>query len=106
MTAGLSQYVFCDDREVDVDSSIDYRSLIYDLSLYIALSVQVAPASQLGTRVPAQDYDQIRRQCLAKHTLFEDPYFPADDTSLFYSQKLSFKPEWKRPGVSMILTGP
>lgn len=56
--------------------------------------------SQLGTRVPAQDYDQIRRQCLASHKLFEDPYFPADDASLFFSQKLPFKPEWKRPKVS------
>jgi len=59
-----------------------------------------SPSSQLGTRVPAQDYEKLRRQCIAKGTLFEDPYFPANDSSLFYTQKLPFKPQWKRPGVS------
>ncbi|XP_064392675.1 calpain-9-like [Halichondria panicea] len=57
-----------------------------------------SPTSQLGTRVPAQDYEKLRRQALANDTLFEDPYFPADESSLFFSQKLPFKPEWKRPG--------
>ena len=61
---------------------------------------QQTPTSQLGTRVPAQDYEKLRRQALADGGLFEDPYFPADESSLFYSQKLPFKPEWKRPGVS------
>lgn len=51
--------------------------------------------------MPAQDYEKLRRQCIAKGNMFEDPYFPADDSSLFYSQKLPFKPEWKRPGVSL-----
>ena len=34
-------------------------------------------------------------------TLFEDPYFPANDSSLFFSQKLPFTPEWIRPKVSI-----
>lgn len=51
-------------------------------------------------QVPAQDYEKIRRHCLRDGTKFEDPYFPADDRSLFYSQKLPFTPVWKRPGVS------
>lgn len=63
-------------------------------------TMQQSPSSQLGTRVPAQDYEKLRRQCIAKGTLFEDPYFPANDSSLFYTQKLPFKPQWKRPGVS------
>ena len=63
------------------------------------MAQQQTPTSQLGTRVPAQDYEKLRRQALAADRLFEDPYFPADDSSLFYSQKLPFKPEWKRPGV-------
>lgn len=61
---------------------------------------QTSPNSQLGTRVPAQDYEKLRRQCLAQNKLFEDPYFPADGSSLFYSTQLPFTPEWKRPGVS------
>ncbi len=62
-------------------------------------ATQQSPTSHLGIRVPAQDYEKSRRQALANDTLFEDPYFPADESSLFFSQKLPFKPEWKRPGV-------
>ncbi len=50
--------------------------------------------------MPAQNYEKLRRECLQKGVFFEDPYFPADDRSLFFSQKLPFKPEWKRPHVS------
>ena len=46
-----------------------------------------------------QDYHKLRRQCLQSNTLFEDPYFPANDGSLFFSQKLLFTPVWKRPKV-------
>lgn len=60
---------------------------------------QPPPAATLGTRVPAQDYEKLRRQCLQQNKLFEDPYFPANDSSLFFSQEIPFKPEWKRPGV-------
>ncbi len=52
------------------------------------------------TMQPVQDYDKIRRQCLNNNILFEDPYFPADDTSLFSDKKLSFSPKWLRPKVS------
>lgn len=55
--------------------------------------------SDLGTRVPAQDYEKLRRECIAKGKLFEDPYFPASDQSLFYSQKFPVKVEWRRPKV-------
>lgn len=89
-----------------------YRTakLIYTTSVHIISAnsnelrtfflTQTSPTSQLGTRVPAQDYEKLRRQCLAQNKLFEDPYFPADDRSLFYSTELPFKPEWKRPKVS------
>jgi Ca2+-binding EF-hand superfamily protein len=56
------------------------------------------PSSSLGTRLPAQDYNRIRRECLRDGKLFEDPYFPASNESLFYSETLPFTPEWKRPG--------
>uniref|UniRef100_A0A3P9NLY2 Calpain catalytic domain-containing protein n=1 Tax=Poecilia reticulata TaxID=8081 RepID=A0A3P9NLY2_POERE len=38
---------------------------------------------------------------VTKHVLFEDPLFPADDSSLFYSEKPTMKFEWKRPSVSI-----
>ncbi|XP_077996689.1 calpain-1 catalytic subunit-like isoform X2 [Glandiceps talaboti] len=44
-----------------------------------------------------QDYDKIKRECLAKGILWEDPDFPANDQSLFYSQKPPRAFEWKRP---------
>ncbi len=69
--------------------------MIADLHTHL----QQTPNGQLGIRVLAQDYEKLRRQALANDNLFEDPYFPADDSSLFYTQKLPFKPEWKRPGV-------
>ena len=56
-------------------------------------------ATPSGPKIPPQDFEAIRRQCLAEGTLFEDPYFPADDSSLFYSQKPPRKIEWKRPKV-------
>lgn len=65
----------------------------------IIMILQPSPASQLGTRLPIQDYDRARRQCLANGTLFEDPYFPPNNSSLFHTQKLPFTPKWLRPKV-------
>ncbi|XP_062520154.1 calpain-B-like [Corticium candelabrum] len=45
-----------------------------------------------------QDFYKLRRQCLAKGTLFEDPAFPAVRKSIFYSEGPKQKLEWKRPG--------
>ena len=44
-----------------------------------------------------QDYKTIRAECLKNGTLFEDPEFPAADSSLYYSQQPPFTAEWKRP---------
>jgi hypothetical protein len=51
-------------------------------------------------RTFTQDFYQLRRQCLVKGKLFEDPQFPAVRESIFFSgggpkQKI----EWKRPHV-------
>jgi len=44
-------------------------------------------------------YDEIKAQCLRENRLFEDPDFPAVDSSVFPS-KLPRQPlEWRRPGV-------
>uniref|UniRef100_H3CDE4 Calpain-3 n=1 Tax=Tetraodon nigroviridis TaxID=99883 RepID=H3CDE4_TETNG len=39
----------------------------------------------------------MRDKYVKKKVIFEDPLFPANDSSLFYSQKLPMKIEWKRP---------
>lgn len=46
---------------------------------------------------------ELRDKYVTKKVVFEDPLFPADDSSLFYSHKPSMKIEWKRPSVSASL---
>lgn len=43
---------------------------------------------------------ELRDKYVKKKVVFEDPLFPANDSSLFYSHKPSMKIEWKRPTVS------
>ncbi|XP_046337551.1 calpain-B-like isoform X1 [Haliotis rufescens] len=49
------------------------------------------------TGVVSQNYEEIKRNCLARRTLFEDPEFPAESSSLYYSQPPKRRVEWKRP---------
>ncbi|KAM4662816.1 calpain-3 isoform 6-T6 [Discoglossus pictus] len=42
-------------------------------------------------------FEQLQKKCLERNVLFEDRDFPANDSSLFYSQTLPIKFEWKRP---------
>ncbi|TRY57071.1 hypothetical protein DNTS_023963 [Danionella cerebrum] len=44
-----------------------------------------------------KDFQELRDKYVRKKVLFEDPLFPAQDSSLFYSEKLPLKLEWKRP---------
>ncbi|XP_073995003.1 calpain-A-like isoform X9 [Rhodnius prolixus] len=44
-----------------------------------------------------QDYNKLRDQCLDRGTLFEDPEFPAIDSSIFFSKSPPKPFEWKRP---------
>ncbi|VDN51412.1 unnamed protein product [Dracunculus medinensis] len=46
----------------------------------------------------ALDFYDERDRCLKSNTLFEDPEFPANDSSLFYSRRIDRYIEWKRPG--------
>ncbi|KFD48822.1 hypothetical protein M513_10306, partial [Trichuris suis] len=46
----------------------------------------------------AQDFYKLRDQCLREEVLFEDPNFPADSSSLFYTRQPSRYIEWRRPG--------
>ncbi|KAL4237592.1 hypothetical protein ACF0H5_002306 [Mactra antiquata] len=46
----------------------------------------------------SSNFDQIRMDCLRRGIMFEDPDFPANDTSLYYSRTPPYRFEWKRPG--------
>ena len=43
-----------------------------------------------------QDYGKLKQSCLSNHSLFEDPKFPPNDKSLYYSKYPPGKFEWKR----------
>uniref|UniRef100_A0A3B3D9P8 Calpain catalytic domain-containing protein n=2 Tax=Oryzias melastigma TaxID=30732 RepID=A0A3B3D9P8_ORYME len=47
-----------------------------------------------------QHYAHLKRDCIKNKKLFEDPEFPANDSSVFYKEKPCGIVEWKRPGVS------
>lgn len=51
-------------------------------------------------KVKEKTYEELHKKCLEKNILYEDPDFPPNETSLFYSQKVPIKFEWKRPRVS------
>ncbi|XP_048525652.1 calpain-C isoform X3 [Dendroctonus ponderosae] len=43
------------------------------------------------------EYEQIRKMCLKRGELWEDPDFPANQASVFYHQTPPFQFTWKRP---------
>ena len=47
---------------------------------------------------------ELRDKYVKKSVVFEDPLFPANNSSLFYSRTPSMKIEWKRPSVSASLS--
>lgn len=47
------------------------------------------------------DYERIKQTCLEKGELWEDPDFPANQSSVFYYQTPSFVFGWKRSKVFM-----
>lgn len=46
------------------------------------------------------EFEKIKRSLIKKGELFEDPDFPATQTSVFYHQTPPFQFVWKRPKVS------
>uniref|UniRef100_A0A8C7P9I4 Calpain 9 n=1 Tax=Oncorhynchus mykiss TaxID=8022 RepID=A0A8C7P9I4_ONCMY len=54
--------------------------------------------SSISTQGDGKTFEQLRQECLQKKRLFEDPDFPACDSSLYYSQSVPINFEWKRPG--------
>ena len=51
-------------------------------------------------QLEGKTYAEIKAQCLREGRLFEDPDFPAVDSSIFYSRAPPRPFVWKRPGVS------
>uniref|UniRef100_A0A8C4HJW9 Calpain 9 n=1 Tax=Dicentrarchus labrax TaxID=13489 RepID=A0A8C4HJW9_DICLA len=51
----------------------------------------------IDTQSDGKSFEQLRQECLQKGVLFEDPDFPATDSSLFFSQSVPVNIEWKRP---------
>jgi hypothetical protein len=48
-----------------------------------------------------QNYSSLKRACLRRKVLFEDPHFPATDDSLYYKGAPGPTVRWKRPKVSV-----
>jgi calpain len=44
-----------------------------------------------------QDFEALRKECLSKKCLFEDPLFPAVDLSISYTRPPPYDTVWKRP---------
>jgi len=49
-----------------------------------------------------KSFDEIKAHCLREKKLFEDPDFPALDSSIFFSRSPPRPFEWKRPSVSYL----
>ncbi|KAM9331592.1 calpain-5-like isoform 1-T2 [Pholidichthys leucotaenia] len=45
-----------------------------------------------------QHYAEIKKNCITDKTLFEDPEFPATNSSLYFRKPPPGRVEWKRPG--------
>jgi len=62
------------------------------------------PKRQTGPpmKLEGKTYDEIKAQCLRENRLFEDPDFPAIDSSVFPTKRPPRPFEWKRPGVSSL----
>lgn len=56
------------------------------------------------TQSDGKSFEQLRQECLQKGVLFEDPDFPATDSSLYFSQSVPVAIEWKRPTVRTLTT--
>ncbi|KAH0622477.1 hypothetical protein JD844_024822 [Phrynosoma platyrhinos] len=59
------------------------------------------PQSARATYSTGQTYKELKLECQQKGILFEDCDFPANDSSLFFSEKPPVPFVWKRPGVSI-----
>ena len=54
-------------------------------------------------RLCEQDFEELRAAALESGELFEDPEFPPDDQSLFFSKDPPYAFEWKRASEILII---
>ncbi|KAL4648407.1 calpain-9 [Arapaima gigas] len=64
---------------------------------FTALSGGPQATSAVSTQADGKTFEQLRQECLRRKQLFEDPDFPACDSSLFFSESVPINFEWKRP---------
>lgn len=70
------------------------------MPLQSTLSGRSSSSSQAeSTQWDGKTFEQLRQECLQKGVLFEDPDFPATDSSLYFSQSVPVQIQWKRPKV-------
>jgi len=58
------------------------------------------PESGSSSTMHGKSFDEVKAQCLKDKKLFEDPDFPALDSSIFYSRSPPRPFVWQRPAVS------
>ncbi|XP_011494176.1 PREDICTED: calpain-A isoform X2 [Ceratosolen solmsi marchali] len=80
--------------DIFVKEHIDVKRVLPSL-----FNIKVLGERGFGTksRNDVQDFNQLRQQCLSEGVLFEDPEFPAEDHSIFYSKRPARYIEWRRP---------
>ncbi|KAJ9601212.1 hypothetical protein L9F63_000632, partial [Diploptera punctata] len=62
-----------------------------------AISYMIHSLQIMGIANVMTDYERIKRSCLKRGELWEDPEFPATQASVFYHQTPPFQFVWKRP---------
>lgn len=55
------------------------------------------PGSRLSIEIEEKSFDAVKTECLSQKLLFEDPKFPAVDTSMYFSAPPPYVMEWLRP---------
>jgi len=53
-------------------------------------------------KIKGMTFDEVRKQCLKENRLFEDPDFPATNSSICPGRRSSRPFEWQRPSVSNV----
>lgn len=74
----------------------------FSLSAPFNFTLQAAnskESSQNGSKVETEtvEYEEIKRKCLKDDILYEDPDFPAENSSVFPSRTEEFQFQWTRP---------
>lgn len=81
-------------EDVFVKAAVEVKRFLPSL---FNIKVLGEKGSGFRPRGAIQDFNTLRRECLATGRLFEDPEFPADDSSLYFSRRPDRYIEWKRP---------